>query len=74
MTLVIGELRALFNHVCEVRNQTSPASALQLKDHLVSKNKIFAKLLDNTPKNAERLTILQSGKLSRFHLISMVFF
>jgi hypothetical protein len=61
MTIVMEELRALFNHVCEVRNSTSPASVLQLKDHLVSKKNIFINLLDNAPKNAQHRTTLQSG-------------
>lgn len=66
MTLVMEELRALFNHVCEVKNKTSLASALRLKDHLVLKKKIFINLLDNVPKNAEHRTTLQSGKIRFF--------
>lgn len=69
MTSLTVELRTLLDQICKDRNSTCSSNvAMYLKDQLDANKSNLIKLLDNSPKNNEHRTMVQSGRnLRLFH-------
>ncbi|KAI8373275.1 nucleoporin Nup186/Nup192/Nup205 [Blakeslea trispora] len=64
MTLLREKLRNLLEQVCNQSELSSQASAIHVKDKLSSMKEVFVNLLDESAKDSQTRTNLQSGKAS----------
>ena len=63
MTSLTVELRTLLDQICKDRSSTCSSNiAMHLKDQLDANKLNLIKLLDNSPKNNEHRTMIQSGR------------